>query len=340
MKALVTGGAGYVGSHTLMELQSAGIPCVVLDNLERGHRDLARDAELIVGDIGDAELVGRILREHRITVVLHFAAYAYVGESVHEPIRYYRNNVGNTIRLLTAMAEAGVKQLVFSSTCATYGMPLSIPIAEDHPQQPVNPYGASKLMIERILRDFDRAYGLRSVVLRYFNAAGADPSGAIGERHDPETHLIPLVLQTALGQRRAVEIYGTDYPTPDGTCVRDYIHVTDLASAHVLGVERLRAGEPSDVFNLGNGNGFSVREVISTAERVTGRPIPATTGPRREGDPHTLVGSSEKARRVLGWNPRFASLQTIIETAWSWHQGAGRARADRENGGARARRQP
>lgn len=321
MKALVTGGAGYVGSHTLMELRRAGVECVVLDNLVRGHRELVGDAELVVGDIGDASTVKALLREHAVDVVLHFAAYAYVGESVSDPLRYYRNNVGGTIELLSAMVEAGVRQIVFSSTCATYGVPREIPIAEDHPQRPVNPYGATKLMIERILADFEQAYGVRSVVLRYFNAAGADPGGAIGELHDPETHLVPLVLQAASGERDAVQIFGTDYPTDDGTCVRDYIHVTDLASAHVLGVERLGAGAPSDVFNLGNGDGFSVRQVIAAAERITGRRVPAVAAPRRPGDPHTLVGSSEKARRVLGWTPRLAGLDTILATAWAWHRG-------------------
>jgi UDP-glucose 4-epimerase len=328
MKALVTGGAGYVGSHTLMELERAGVECVVLDSLVRGHRDLVRDVPLVVGDVSDRAPVRSILREHGIGVVLHFAAYAYVGESVEDPARYYRNNVAGTIELLGAMVEAGVKRIVFSSTCATYGLPREIPIPEDHPQEPVNPYGASKLMIERMLADFDRAYGLRSVVLRYFNAAGADPGGAIGERHEPETHLIPLVLRTALGERPAVEIFGTDYPTPDGTCVRDYVHVTDLASAHVLGVERLAGGAPSDVYNLGNGSGFSVREVIATAERVTGRPIAAVAAPRRAGDPHTLVGSSDKARRELGWSPRLASLEDIIRTAWAWHGARGVAAGD------------
>ena len=319
MKALVTGGAGYVGSHTLMELQRAGVECVVLDNLVRGHRELVLDAELVVGDVGDRATVRSLLRERRIDVVLHFAAYAYVGESVVDPALYYRNNVAGTVELLGAMVEAGVPRIVFSSTCATYGTPREIPIPEDHPQEPLSPYGASKLMIERMLADFERAYGLRSVVLRYFNAAGADPGGAIGERHEPETHLIPLVLQTALGERSAVEIFGTDYPTPDGTCVRDYVHVSDLAAAHVLGVERLAAGEPSGVYNLGNGSGFSVREVIATAERVTGRRVAAVSAPRRPGDAHTLVGSSEKARRELGWRPRLASLEAILRTAWSWH---------------------
>ena len=249
---------------------------------------------------------------------MHFAAYAYVGESTSHPDKYYQNNVASTIGLLNCMVQAGVKMFVFSSTCSTYGLPEAIPMTEDHPQCPINPYGASKLMVERILRDFDRAYGLRSVVFRYFNAAGAYPSGEIGEWHEPETHLIPLLLQTAAGVRDSVEIFGTDYPTLDGTCIRDYIHVSDLGRAHVLGLEYLKAGNPSDVFNLGNGSGFSVKTVIETAERITGRKIKATAVPRRPGDPHALVGSSDKARRVLGWTPRFDSLEAIIETAWKW----------------------
>lgn len=320
MTILVTGGAGYVGSHALKELQGIGVPCVVLDNLDRGHRELACEAELIVGDIADGSLVRQILDGYGVTAVIHFAAYAYVGESVKHPDKYYQNNVASTINLLNCVVQAGVKMIVFSSTCATYGLPEAIPMTEEHPQRPVNPYGASKLMVERILRDFDWAYGLRSVVLRYFNAAGADPSGQIGEWHEPETHLIPLALQTAAGLRDKVEIFGTDYPTPDGTCIRDYIHVTDLAKAHILGLEYLKAGNRSDAFNLGNGNGFSVRTVIQTAERITGRKITSIAAPRRSGDPHSLVGSSDKARRVLGWTPRFDSLETIIETAWKWQR--------------------
>jgi UDP-glucose 4-epimerase len=324
MTVLVTGGAGYVGSHALLELRRQGIPCVVLDNLSRGHRELALDAELVVGDTADAELVGSLIARHRITAVMHFAAFAYVGESVKDPAIYYRNNVASTLSLLNAVVQAGVRQFVFSSTCATYGLPESTPITEEHPQRPVNPYGASKLMVERMLRDYELAYGLRSIAFRYFNAAGADPEGRIGEWHEPETHLIPLVLQTAAGMRDSVEILGTDYPTADGTCIRDYIHVCDLAQAHVLGLKHLEAGNASDVFNLGNGQGFSVREVIDTAERVTGRKVTARNAPRRPGDPHALVGGAAKARRVLGWKPAFAELDTIIDTAWRWHSKHGR----------------
>ena len=316
---LVTGGAGYVGSHAVRELRAAGTPCVVLDNLSRGHREMVADVDLIVGDIGDAALVGRTIRDYGVTAVMHFAAYAYVGESVAEPLTYYGNNVAATVRLLGAMVEHDVKTFVFSSTCATYGVPETTPITETHPQRPINPYGATKLTVERILQDVDHAHGVRSVVFRYFNAAGADPSGAIGERHIPETHLIPLTLQAATGERDGVQIYGADYPTPDGTCVRDYIHVTDLAQAHVLGLRYLQSGGTSEAFNLGNGNGFSVLEVIHAVERVTGRSVKATTSPRRPGDPPALVGSATKARRVLGWTPRFDSLETIIDTAWRWH---------------------
>jgi UDP-glucose 4-epimerase len=325
MTVLVTGGAGYVGSHALRELEASGIPFVVLDNLSRGHREMVLGGELIVGEIADSALVRRILEDYGINAVMHFAAYAYVGESMRYPDRYYENNVASTIRLLNCLVQAGVKMVVFSSTCATYGLPEATPMTEEHPQRPVNPYGASKLMVERILGDFDRAYGLRSIILRYFNAAGADPSGRIGEWHEPETHLIPLLLQTAAGQRDSVEVYGTDYPTPDGTCVRDYIHVSDLGRAHVLGLRHLMAGESSDVFNLGNGSGFSVQTVIETAERVTGRRIRSTVAPRRPGDPHSLVGSADKARRVLGWVPKFDGLESIIETAWKWQCTGARA---------------
>jgi UDP-glucose 4-epimerase len=319
MTILVTGGAGYVGSHALQALRARGFECVVLDNLSRGHRELVQDAPLVIGDIADAKVVSRVLEEHRVTAVMHFAAYAYVGESVTQPDIYYRNNVAGTLSLLECMVRAKVRAFVFSSTCATYGLPESTPIEETHPQRPVNPYGASKLMVERILRDFDHAYGLRSVAFRYFNAAGADPTGRIGEWHEPETHLIPIALQTALGVRPQVEVFGDDYPTPDGTCIRDYIHVTDLAQAHVRGLEYLQSGGATDVFNLGNGNGFSVREVIESAERVTGRRIPYKMGPRRPGDPHALVGGAAKAHAVLGWQPEFADLDRILSTAWQWH---------------------
>lgn len=320
MTVLVTGGAGYVGSHVVQELRAAGILCAVVDNLVRGHRELVTGADLIVGDIADSALVRQIIADYQVDAVMHFAAYAYVAESIEEPGKYYQNNVGATINLLNTMAETGVKKFVFSSTCATYGLPEAVPMTEDHSQRPVNPYGATKLMVERILQDFESVYGLRSVVLRYFNAAGADPTGQIGEWHDPETHLIPLALQAAGGQRDSIAIFGTDYATLDGTCVRDYIHVTDLAQAHILGLRYLNAGNPSDAFNLGNGRGFSVREVIEAAERITGRRIKVTEAPRRPGDPPTLVGSSTKARRVLGWAPRYDSLDAIIETAWKWHR--------------------
>lgn len=320
MTVLVTGGAGYVGSHVVQELRAAGILCAVVDNLVRGHRELVTGADLIVGDIADSALVRQIIADYQVDAVMHFAAYAYVAESIEEPGKYYQNNVGATINLLNTMVETGVKKFVFSSTCATYGLPEAVPMTEDHSQRPVNPYGSTKLMVERILQDFENVYGLRSVVLRYFNAAGADPTGQIGEWHDPETHLIPLALQAAGGQRDSIAIFGTDYATLDGTCVRDYIHVTDLAQAHILGLRYLNAGNPSDAFNLGNGRGFSVREVIEAAERITGRRIKATEAPRRPGDPPTLVGSSTKARRVLGWAPRYDSLDAIIETAWKWHR--------------------
>jgi len=320
MTVLITGGAGYVGSHVLAELRAAGTPCVVLDNLSRGHREMVGDADLIVGDIGDTGLVRRIVADYGVTAVMHFAAYAYVGESASAPLRYYANNVAATVGLLTGLVEGGVTALVFSSTCATYGVPEATPITEDHAQRPINPYGASKLMVERVLQDAERAHGLRSVAFRYFNAAGADPSGAIGERHEPETHLIPLALQAAAGEREGLEIFGTDYPTPDGTCVRDYIHVVDLAQAHVLGLRYLREGGASAAFNLGNGNGFSVRQVIETVERVTGARLPVKIGARRPGDPPELVGSAEKARRVLGWVPKFDTLDAIVDTAWRWHR--------------------
>ncbi|MGF1537877.1 MAG: UDP-glucose 4-epimerase GalE [Elainellaceae cyanobacterium] len=320
---LVTGGAGYIGAHAVMALQQAGYRVIVLDNLVYGHEDLVStvlNTTLVVGDTNDRPLLDRLFSEHDIAAVMHFAAYAYVGESVKDPAKYYRNNVTGTLTLVEAMVAAGVKKFVFSSTCATYGVPKSIPVVEDHPQEPINPYGMTKLMVERILADFDRAYGLDSVCFRYFNAAGADPEGRLGEDHNPETHLIPLVLQTALGKREAISIYGTDYPTPDGSCVRDYIHVCDLADAHVLGLKYLLEGNGSSVFNLGNGNGFSVREVIEAARTVTGEPIKAIECDRRPGDPPSLVGSAEKARTVLGWQPRYPDISDIIAHAWQWHQ--------------------
>ena len=320
---LVTGRAGYIGSHAVLSLRDAGYEVVILDNLIYGHRDLVETrlkVELVEGDIGDRSLLNQLFKTREFAAVMHFAAYAYVGESVGQPAKYYRNNVAGTLTLLEAMCDAGIKNFVFSSTCATYGIPQQVPIREDQPQKPINPYGMSKLMVEQILDDFDRAYGLRSVRFRYFNAAGADPQGRLGEDHAPETHIIPLVLLTALGKRESISIYGTDYDTPDGTCIRDYIHVTDLAQAHVLGLEYLLQGGNTDVFNLGNARGFSIQEVIEAARTVTGRPIPATLADRRPGDPPILVGSAEKAKRILDWQPQYADLESILEHAWQWHQ--------------------
>lgn len=320
---LVTGGAGYIGSHTVKALQQKGYRVVVLDNLKYGHREIVEDvlkAKLIVGDLQDRSLLQEIFNTHAIAAVIHFAAFAYVGESVQDPAKYYDNNVTGTLRLLQAMLAASVKNIIFSSTCATYGIPNAVPIAEEHPQNPINPYGRSKLIVEQMLADFEQAYDLKSVIFRYFNAAGADPSGRLGEDHDPETHLIPLVLMAALGRRESVSIFGTDYPTADGSCIRDYIHVTDLAQAHVLGLEYLLKSQTSGIFNLGNGNGFSVKEIIATAREVTGKDIKVIEGDRRPGDPPALVGSATKAREILGWNPEYADITSIITHAWNWHQ--------------------
>lgn len=320
---LVTGGAGYIGSHAVLALKKAGYEVIVLDNLVYGHRDLVEQVlqvELIVGDINDRPLLDRLFAERKIDAVMHFSAYAYVGESVTDPAKYYRNNVIGTVTLLEAMIGASIKKFVFSSTCATYGVPHTVPIAEDHSQNPINPYGATKLMVERILQDFDPAYDLKSVIFRYFNAAGADPTGLLGEDHEPETHLIPLVLMAAMGKRDSISIFGTDYPTDDGTCIRDYIHVTDLAEAHILGLEYLLKGGDAAIFNLGNGNGFSVKQVIDTAKQVTGRDIKVELSDRRPGDPPILVGSSDKARNILGWEPKFPALKEILTHSWQWHQ--------------------
>jgi UDP-arabinose 4-epimerase len=272
------------------------------------------------GDILDRGRLEEVLKKYKPSAVMHFAAYAYVGESVENPGKYYRNNVAGTVNLLEALRDNDIKKLIFSSTCATYGVPERNPIPEDHPQDPINPYGASKLMIERVLRDFDAAHGLRSISLRYFNAAGADPDAEIGEDHDPETHLIPLVLDAAAGIRPHITVFGDDYDTPDGTCIRDYIHVADLADAHLLALKSLENGAASTAFNLGNGQGFSVNQVISTARRVTDREIPVKTGARRAGDPPQLVGDASRAIAILGWKPRFAALEDIVQSAWKWHQ--------------------
>jgi len=319
----VTGGAGYIGSHAVLALSKAGYEVIVLDNLSYGHRELVEQVlqvKLVVGDTSDRALLDRIFTTHDITAVMHFAAYIAVGESVTDPAKYYRNNVTGTLTLLEAMVAASIKKFIFSSTCALYGVPKTVPITEDHPQDPISPYATSKWMVERILSDFDRAYGLKSVRFRYFNAAGADPTGLLGEDHAPETHLIPLVLLTALGKHEYISILGTDYPTSDGTCIRDYIHVTDLAQAHVLGLEYLLKGGDSEVFNLGNGSGFSVRQVIETARLVTGKEIKAVEGDRRPGDPPILVGSSDRASKALGWHPQYPDLNDILTHAWHWHQ--------------------
>lgn len=320
---LVTGGAGYIGSHAVLALQQAGYAVLVLDNLSNGHRELIEQGlqvKLIVGDINDRPLLDRVFATYPITAVMHFAAYIAVGESVADPSKYYRNNVVGTLTLLEAMVAASIKQFVFSSTCALYGNPKYIPITEDHPQDPISPYASSKQMVEQLLTDFNTAYGLKSVRFRYFNAAGADPTGLLGEDHEPETHLIPLVLLAALGKYEIISILGIDYATPDGTCIRDYIHVSDLAQAHVLGLKYLQNGGASDVFNLGNGSGFSVREVIEAARRATQRQIKVVERDRRAGDPPVLVGSSDKARNVLGWQPQYPDLDEILTHAWRWHQ--------------------
>jgi UDP-glucose-4-epimerase GalE len=319
---LVAGGAGYIGSHTVLLLRERGQEVVVLDDLSEGHAAALRGVPLERGSVEDRAFVEDVFRRRRIRAVFHFAARCYVGESVTDPGRYYRQNVLGTLNLLQAMVAHGVEQIVFSSTCATYGEPQRVPITEDEPQRPINPYGETKLVCERMLRDFGRAHGLRSLALRYFNAAGADPEGRLGEDHDPETHLIPLVIGAALGTRPPLTVFGADYPTPDGTCIRDYIHVTDLAEAHVLGLEAMqRAGRGFGcrAYNLGNEQGTSVLDVLRAVAAVSGREVPHRMGPRRPGDPPRLVGSSARARDELGWRPRLGDVRTIVETAWRWH---------------------
>ena len=318
-RILVTGGAGYIGSHTVQQLLRDGHDVTVYDNMSQGHRAAVPEDRLVVGDLADTDHLDQVLLGRRIEAVIHFAAFTYVGESVTEPAKYYRNNVLGTLNLLERMRRQGVKRFVFSSTAATFGVPESMPITEETPQSPINPYGQTKLIIEKALADYASAYGLGFAALRYFNAAGASADGSIGEDHDPETHLIPIVLQAALGQRPHIEIYGTDYPTPDGTCVRDYIHVEELASAHILALAHLEDGKQLR-YNLGIGRGYSIREVIDAAKQVTGREIPFKEGPRRPGDPAELVASSEKIRQELGWSPKFTEIGAIIETAWNWHQ--------------------
>lgn len=320
MRVLVTGGAGYVGSHTVWELIEAGHEPAVFDDLSKGHRAAVPEGvPLFVGSLADADALDDAFQSFRPDAVMHFAGSTQVGESVTNPGLYFRNNIGGGLNLLDAMVRAGVKSIVFSSTAAVYGEPSKVPIPEDHPKAPTNPYGESKLYFEAILKRYEIAHGIRSTALRYFNAAGAHPSGRIGEDHTPETHLIPIVLQVALGQRDQVTVFGNDYPTDDGTCVRDYVHVCDLASAHILALEAMADGAPSDAYNLGNGKGFSVKQVIDVAEKVVGKPIARTEGTRRAGDPAVLVASSDKARTQLGWRPAYPDLETIIETAWRWH---------------------
>lgn len=316
---LVTGGAGYIGSHTCKALAQAGFTPVTYDNLVYGHRQFVKWGPFVEGELGDAAHLARTFREYAIDAVIHFAAYAYVGESMTDPGKYFRNNVVNTLNLLDTMAANQVKHIVFSSTCATYGIPERVPIDEAHPQRPVNPYGESKLFVEKALHWHGVAHDLRWFALRYFNAAGADPDGELGEEHDPETHLIPLVIKTALGQRSHVDVFGTDYPTPDGTAIRDYIHVRDLADAHVRALQHLRSGQPSNVANLGTGTGHSVKQVIEMVEHVTGKKVNARLAPRRAGDPPALVADPRHANALLGWRPGSSDLKTIIETAWRWH---------------------
>lgn len=325
---LVTGGAGYIGSHTVKHLLARHEKIVVLDNLVFGHREaLPLDQVTFVqGDMSNAELIDKLFAEHQPEAVLHFAAFAFVGESVENPLKYYRNNLAAPLTVLEAMQKHGTRRFIFSSTCATYGNPVNIPMDETHPQEPVNPYGDSKFMLERVLKDCDRAFGLKSVFLRYFNASGCDLAGEIGEDHSPETHLIPRVLMAATGEIESLTVFGTDYPTPDGTCIRDYIHVQDLAKAHALALDYLRKGGESTAVNLGTGRGFSVKEIIATAEVVTGKTIPVSYGPRRAGDPPELVANPARAKSVLGWEAELKEPRQHIESAWKWMTGARKGR--------------
>lgn len=319
MNVLVVGGAGYIGSHMVRLLGRSGHNPVVLDNLCDGHRDSVTGHKLIVGELADSKLLDQVLESESIDAVMHFAAFAQVGESVINPAKYYVNNVVATIDLMEAMRRHDIKRFVFSSTCATYGEPQQVPIRESEPQHPVNPYGFTKLVIERALADYAQAYDFGYAALRYFNAAGASPDGDIGEDHDPETHLIPIVLQVALGQRKQVTVFGDDYDTPDGTCIRDYIHVDDLAAAHLTALEKIEFGQGIQL-NLGTGNGFSVRQVIDACRTVTGADIPEVLGQRRAGDPPELVADSSAAKEFLGWVPKYQTVEEVVETAWNWHQ--------------------
>ncbi|WP_026687339.1 UDP-glucose 4-epimerase GalE [Azovibrio restrictus] len=317
-KILIVGGAGYIGSHMVLRLAQAGYEVVVFDNLSNGHRDAVLAGDLVIGDLADRAALASLFTDHRFDAVMHFASSIQVGESMQLPARYYANNVGNTIHLIETMIEHGVQHLIFSSSAAIFGDPVHIPINESHPRQPITPYGWSKWMVEQILTDCDRAHGLRYVALRYFNAAGAQPEGLLGERHEPETHLIPLILQAASGRRAHISVFGTDYNTPDGTCIRDYIHVQDLADAHLLALDWLMQGKGSSAFNLGNGSGFSIREVIGSVEEVTGQRVAVQALPRRSGDPAVLVADSTYARAALGWQPQYTNLYEIVQHAWRW----------------------
>jgi UDP-glucose 4-epimerase len=316
---LIVGGAGYIGSSVNKLLNKMGYKTIVFDNLSNGHIEFVKWGKFYKGDLGNIDNIEKVFMENKIDCVMHFSAYAYVGESVINPQKYYKNNLSNTINLLDVMLKYGVKKFIFSSTCAIYGIPIQIPIPEDHPQNPVNPYGKTKFMVEEILKDYDKAYGLKYVSFRYFNASGADPDCEIGEWHDPETHLIPLSIYNALGITENITVFGTDYPTPDGTCIRDYIHVNDIAKAHILGFEYLMSENKSNFFNLGNGNGFSVKEILDIVSMISGKKLNIVYGKRREGDPPILVGSSKKAYEILGWKPEFDKISDIIETAYRWH---------------------
>ena len=317
---LITGGAGYIGSHVNKLLSESGYETIVIDNLVTGHVEAVRWGKLEVADLNDLDRLKQLFSKYKFETVFHFAAYAYVGESIVKPAKYYRNNVANTINLLDVMRENNTKKIIFSSTCATYGIPETVPIKEDAPQNPINPYGQTKLMMEQILRDYHEAYGIDYSCLRYFNAAGADPNGEIGENHDPETHIIPLVLDAAADIKKSISVFGTDYPTRDGSCIRDYIHVMDLAKAHVQAMDYLINGNESCCINLGNGAGISVFEIIDAVKRVTGQDIRVNISPRRPGDPPELVGSAELAKELLGWKPQFSDIEIMISHAWQWHQ--------------------
>lgn len=319
-RVLVIGGAGYIGSHMVRYLRKAGCYAMIVDDLSSGRRDAVHGAELHIGDMGNREFITGVLEKTKPDAVMHFASFIQVGESVAHPAKYYRNNVSATQVLLDAMRDCAVSNLIFSSTAAIFGDPDYVPIDEAHPKNPINPYGRSKWMVEQMLEDYDRAYGLKSTSLRYFNAAGADPEGHLGECHEPETHLIPLVLQVAAGRRSHITIHGDDYATPDGTCIRDYIHVEDLCQAHLLAVERLQDGADSACYNLGNGNGFSVAQVIESVRRVTGMAVPVKRGERREGDPPSLIADANLARAQLQWKPQYADLDTIVSHAWRWER--------------------